>query len=45
MPAWRAVPEAFRERAKFMLDNGADFLKVIASGAVLAYGGVPEHRK
>jgi imidazolonepropionase-like amidohydrolase len=34
-------PEAFRERAEFLVDNGADLLKVIASGAVLAYGGVP----
>ncbi len=35
------TPEEFRERAEFMVDNGADFLKVIASGAVLAFGGVP----
>jgi len=34
-------PEGFRERAEFLVDNGADLLKVIASGAVLAYGGVP----
>jgi imidazolonepropionase-like amidohydrolase len=34
-------PEAFRERAEFLLDNGSDVLKVIASGAVLAFGGVP----
>ncbi len=34
-------PDAFRERAEFLLDNGADVLKVIASGAVLAFGGVP----
>ena len=34
-------PEQFRERAQFLLNNGADLLKVIASGAVLAFGGVP----
>ncbi|HEV7607366.1 MAG TPA: amidohydrolase family protein [Steroidobacteraceae bacterium] len=34
-------PEQFRERAEFLLDNGSDLLKVIASGAVLAFGGVP----
>ena len=34
-------PEAFRERAEFLVDNGADLLKVIASGAVLAFGSVP----
>jgi imidazolonepropionase-like amidohydrolase len=34
-------PEQFRERAQFLLDSGVDVLKVIASGAVLAYGGVP----
>jgi len=34
-------PEQFRERAEFMLANGSDLLKVIASGAVLAFGGVP----
>jgi imidazolonepropionase-like amidohydrolase len=33
--------EQFRERAGFLLDNGSDLLKVIASGAVLAFGGVP----
>ena len=33
--------EGFRERAEFLVDNGADVLKVIASGAVLAFGGVP----
>ncbi len=31
----------FRERAGLLIDSGADLLKVIASGAVLAYGGVP----
>ena len=34
-------PEQFRERAQLLLDTGADVLKVIASGAVLAFGGVP----
>jgi imidazolonepropionase-like amidohydrolase len=33
--------EAFAERAQFLLDNGVEVLKVIASGAVLAFGGVP----
>jgi imidazolonepropionase-like amidohydrolase len=31
----------FRRRAELALAQGADVLKVIASGAVLAYGGVP----
>lgn len=31
----------FRERAGNLIDSGVDLLKVIASGAVLAYGGVP----
>jgi imidazolonepropionase-like amidohydrolase len=34
-------PEQFRARAERNLSRGADLLKVIASGAVLAYGGVP----
>jgi imidazolonepropionase-like amidohydrolase len=34
-------PEEFRRRAQAAVAGGADFLKVIASGAVLAYGGVP----
>ena len=34
-------PEQFAARARAILDSGADLLKVIASGAVLAYGGVP----
>jgi len=34
-------PEEFRERAGSILASGVDLLKVIASGAVLAYGGVP----
>lgn len=33
--------EDFRERAETLVDAGSDFLKVIASGAVLAHGGVP----
>lgn len=31
----------FRRKAELALADGADLLKVIASGAVLAYGGVP----
>jgi len=34
-------PEEFRRKAQAAIDGGADLLKVIASGAVLAYGGVP----
>lgn len=34
-------PEAFRQKAELAVAGGADFLKVIASGAVLAFGGVP----
>jgi imidazolonepropionase-like amidohydrolase len=34
-------PEGFRERAEFLVDSGADLLKVIASGAVLAFDSVP----
>jgi len=34
-------PEEFRRRAELAVAGGADLLKVIASGAVLAYGGVP----
>lgn len=34
-------PEEFRRKASVAVAGGADFLKVIASGAVLAYGGVP----
>lgn len=33
--------EAFRARAQEAVAGGADVVKVIASGAVLAYGGVP----
>ena len=31
----------FRNHARGLIDNGSDVLKVIASGAVLAFGGVP----
>ncbi|MFZ9126686.1 MAG: amidohydrolase family protein [Steroidobacteraceae bacterium] len=34
-------PVAFAERARLAADGGADVIKVIASGAVLAFGGVP----
>lgn len=34
-------PEQFRLKAQSAVDGGADVLKVIASGAVLAFGGVP----
>ena len=34
-------PEEFRNRARALVDSGSDMLKVIASGAVLAFGGVP----
>ncbi len=33
--------EEFRRKAQGAIDGGADVLKVIASGAVLAFGGVP----
>ncbi|MDX1643883.1 MAG: amidohydrolase family protein [Thermoanaerobaculia bacterium] len=34
-------PEEFRAKAEAAVEGGADLLKVIASGAVLAYGGIP----
>ena len=34
-------PEQFREKALAAVEGGADVLKVIASGAVLAFGGIP----
>jgi imidazolonepropionase-like amidohydrolase len=34
-------PEQFAEKTRLAISNGADFIKLIASGAVLAYGGVP----
>ena len=33
--------DEFRAAAKANVDGGADFLKIIASGAVFGYGGVP----
>lgn len=33
--------EQFRAKAQQAIDSGADVIKIIASGAVLAYGGVP----
>lgn len=34
-------PEDFREKAQAAVDSGAGVLKIIASGAVLAFGSVP----
>ena len=34
-------PEAFRRKAELAVAGGADVLKVIASGAVFGFGGVP----
>lgn len=34
-------PEEFRQKAEEAVAGGADFLKIIASGAVLAFGGIP----
>ena len=34
-------PEQFAEKTQLAIDRGADFIKVIASGAVFAFGGVP----
>lgn len=34
-------PEQFAEKARLAVEHGAGVLKVIASGAVLAFGGVP----
>jgi len=34
-------PEEFRQKTRAVIDNGADMIKVIASGAVFAFGGVP----
>lgn len=33
--------DQFRDRAEALVAGGADFMKIIASGAVLAYGGIP----
>jgi len=38
-------PEEFRRNAQAAVDGGADLLKIIASGAVLAYGGIPGERE
>ena len=34
-------PDQFRDKTRVVIDNGADLIKVIASGAVFAFGGVP----
>jgi len=34
-------PEQFRQKAELAVAGGADLLKVIASGAVFSYGGIP----
>jgi imidazolonepropionase-like amidohydrolase len=36
-----STPAGFRRRSEFLLTNGADFLKLIATGAVLAVGTEP----
>jgi imidazolonepropionase-like amidohydrolase len=38
-------PEQFRQKAELAVAGGADLLKIIASGAVLAFGGVPGERE
>jgi imidazolonepropionase-like amidohydrolase len=38
-------PAEFREKAELAVAGGADVLKIIASGAVLAFGGVPGERE
>jgi imidazolonepropionase-like amidohydrolase len=38
-------PDEFRRKAQEAVDGGADLLKVIASGAVLAFGGIPGARE
>jgi imidazolonepropionase-like amidohydrolase len=38
-------PEQFRQKAELAVAGGADELKIIASGAVLAFGGVPGERE
>jgi imidazolonepropionase-like amidohydrolase len=35
------TPAEARDRARFFLDHGADFIKLIATGAVLAIGSIP----
>jgi imidazolonepropionase-like amidohydrolase len=34
-------PAEARDRARYFLDHGADFIKLIATGAVLSIGGIP----
>jgi len=34
-------PDGFRDSTHAVIENGADMIKVIASGAVFAFGGVP----
>jgi imidazolonepropionase-like amidohydrolase len=36
-----ATPEEAKARTEFLIDNGADFIKMIATGAVLAIGTEP----
>ena len=36
-----ATPAEARDRARYLLDHGADFIKLIATGAVLALGSEP----
>jgi imidazolonepropionase-like amidohydrolase len=38
-------PDEFRRKAEQAVAGGADVLKIIASGAVLAFGGVPGERE
>ena len=38
-------PAEFRQKAELAVAGGADVLKIIASGAVLAFGGVPGERE
>jgi imidazolonepropionase-like amidohydrolase len=38
-------PDQFRQKAELAVAGGADVLKIIASGAVLAFGGVPGERE
>jgi imidazolonepropionase-like amidohydrolase len=38
-------PEQFRQKAELAVAGGADVLKIIASGAVLEFGGVPGQRE
>jgi imidazolonepropionase-like amidohydrolase len=38
-------PGQFRQKAELAVAGGADVLKIIASGAVLAFGGVPGERE